>query len=312
MKKSLTKFFSLIALAGVVFFSSCGSSEDVTPIGPSGTLTDVNTTTNPAYEKGDQITYRLTASIPGGFKAGSGIKSVNGTDVQNSSFTLTGVNVGDTVINGNLPAIEVTENAGEEVTVTITLIDNNDKNVMISAKYTVAATGQGGGGAPLLRGTVTVKLGDVAASEGSYLATSTGTVYSSAQAQANQGVIDVTFGTGGTNSTTQFKGKAILVSPDQRAAESLNTGNPAMTTPRTTFFKEEASGPTDLGAVTAINVENNITKSTSKVVEIAAGKVYSFVHDGANAKKGYIRVINITGSGANFTRVAEIEFVVQQ
>ncbi|WP_299460751.1 hypothetical protein [uncultured Microscilla sp.] len=310
MTKSLTKLFSLIAIASVIFFSSCKKSEDATVTAPTATLADASTATNPSYEKGDKITYKLTAAIPGGFKAGSGKKTVGGVD---APFTLSGLNAGDTAISANF-TIDVTEDAGTEVTISVTLIDDSDQNVTATAKYTVAATGQGGGGSvPLLRGKVTVKLGDINSAEGSYLASSTGTVYKSAQAKANQSVIDITFGTGGTNSTTQFKDKAIIVSPDQRAAEALNTGNPAMDAPRTTFFKEETSGPTDLGSVTALNVENNIAKSTSKVVEIAAGKTYSFVQDGTTGKKGYIRVISITGSGSPaFDRVAEIEFVVQQ
>lgn len=316
MKKSLTKIFTLIALAGVVFFSSCGSKDDaVTPNKPTLTLKDAG---DGKYEVGDKASFALTATIPGGFKAASFTKTVGGVESAATQLSASSIAAGDTIIpkagtTVNL-AVDVTEKVGDQVTVKVTIIDNNDQNAEATASYTVVAVGQGGGGvAPLLRGKVTVKLGDINSAEGSYLASSTGKVYKSSEAKANQGIIDITFGTGGTNSTTPFKDKAIIVSPDERANQALFTGNPAMDAPRTTFFKAEASGPTDLSTVTALNVENNITKSTSKVVEIVAGKVYSFVQDGTTGKKGYIRVISITGSGSPaFTRVAEIEFVVQQ
>jgi hypothetical protein len=302
MTKSLTKLFTLIAVAGVVFFSSCKKSEDATVAAPTATLADNSTATNPSYEKGDQITYKLTASIPGGFKAGSGKKTVDGTD---TPFNLTGINAGDSTISATF-TVDVTEEAGKEVTVSVTLIDNSDQNVTAEAKYTVAAVGQGGGGAaPLLSGTATVSLGSESATLGSYLATSKGTsgVFKSSEAQANQADIDVTFGVG-------TLGQPQLISPDARVSAGLNAGNPAMTATRTTYFKAEANGPTDLTAVTALNVENNITASTGKTVQIAEGKTYSFVHDGATGKKGYIYVKSITGSGTN--RTAEITFVVQQ
>ncbi|EAY28203.1 hypothetical protein [Microscilla marina] len=300
MTKSLTKLFSLIAVASVVFFSSCKKSEDATVTAPTATLADASTATNPSYEKGDKITYKLTAALPGGYKAGSGKKTVGGVD---APFTLSGINAGDTAVSATF-TVDVTEDAGQEVTVSVTLIDNSDQNVTAEAKYTVAAVGQGGGGAaPLLSGTATVSLGAETATFGSYLATSKAGVFKSSEAQANQADIDITFGVGNT-------GGPSLISPDARVSSGLNAGNPAMTATRTTFFKAESSGPSDLGAVTALNVENNITKSTSKSVQIAVGSVYSFVQDGATGKKGYIKVDEISGTGT--ARVAKITFVVQK
>lgn len=301
MTKSLTKLFTLIAVASVVFFSSCKKSEDATVAAPTATLADNNTATNPTYEKGDKITYKLTASIPGGFKAGSGKKTVDGAE---TPFNLTGINAGDSTISATF-TVDVTEEAGKEVTVSVTLIDNSDQNVTAEAKYTVAAVGQGGGGAPLLRGTATVSLGSEGATLGSYLASAKGEngVFKSSEAQANQADIDITFGVG-------TLGQPQLISPDARVGAGLNAGNPAMTATRTTYFKAEASGPTDLTTVTALNVENNVTVSTSKTVQIAEKKTYSFVQDGASGKKGYIYVESITGSNTN--RTAKIVFVVQQ
>ena len=134
---------------------------------------------------------------------------------------------------------------------------------------------------------------------GSYLASSTGTVYKSEDAEANQATIDITFGVGNT-------GGPSLISPDARQAAGLNQ----TAAPRTTFFKAEDSGPTDLGTVKAIDVENNISASTTKNVQITQGSVYSFVQSGSTGKKGYILIKTLSGTGTN--RTAEIEFVVQQ
>lgn len=308
MKKSLTKIFTLIALAGVVFFSSCGSKDDATtPNKPTLTLKDAG---DGKYEAGDKASFALTASIPGGFKAASFTKTVGGVESAATQLSASNITAGDTIIpkagTVNL-VVDVNEKVGDQVTVKVTIIDNNDQNAEATASYTVVAVGQGGGGAaPLLRGKAVVKLGDINANEGSYLASSTAKVYKSSEAKANQADIDITF-------ATIPSGSPALVSPDERANQKLFAGKPAMTAPRTTFFKAEANGPTDLGTVTALNVENNISKATTKFVEIAAGKTYSFVQNGTTGKKGYIRVISITGSGKPaFTRVAEIEFVVQQ
>ncbi|HAS40967.1 MAG TPA: hypothetical protein DCS93_10825 [Microscillaceae bacterium] len=301
MKKSLTKFFSLIALAGVVFFSSCGSSDDATT--PNAPTISVSETGNGSYENGDQIAYTITATVPGGVKIVNFTKTVDGTE--SAATGITGVNPGDTTIAGTVN-IPVAEDAGKTVTITVNVTDNSDQTASATATYTVVAAGQGGGGsAPLLRGTATVSLGSEGATAGSYLASSKGTagVFLSSQAQANQADIDITFGVGNT-------GGPSLISPDQRTSVGLNAGSPAMTAARTTYFKAEANGPTTLSTVKAIDVENNITATTTKNLMISAGSVYSFVQAGDTGKKGYILVKSISGSGTN--RTAEIEFVVQQ
>lgn len=312
MKKSLTKIFTLIALAGVVFFSSCGSKDDATtPSTPTLTLKDAG---DGKYEVGDKATYALTATIPGGFKAASFTKTVGGVESAATQLSASNIAAGDTIIpkagtTVNL-VVDVTEKVGDQVTIKVTIIDNSDQNTEATASYTVVAVGQGGGGAaPLLRGKATVILGSesVSSTKGSYLATSKGTngVFKSSEARANQADIDITFGIGNT-------GGPSLISPDQRTSVNLNAGNPAMTAARTTFFKAEASGPTDLGTVTALNVENNISASTAKNVQIAANKTYSFVQQGTTGKKGYIRVLKITTLAGTNNQEAEIEFVVQQ
>ena len=100
------------------------------------------------------------------------------------------------------------------------------------------------------------------------------------------------------------------MSPDERANQGLETGSPGMDAPRTTFFKEEIDGPSDLDSVKAIDIAQNISISTDKNIQISVNKTYSFVQSGASGKKGYIRVIRISGTGTSQT--ATIEYVVQQ
>lgn len=301
MKKSLTKFFSLIALAGVVFLSSCGSSEDaVTPNAPTVTVALQG---NGSLEVGDVATYAVTAAIPGGFKAGSTSITVGSGTATPGQLPTGAINAGDTTASFNLTfTVPSTAAVGDMIKFSVTVIDNSDQSTTSSeATFTVVAAGQGGGGTvPLLRGTATVSLGSEGNTTlGSYLASSTATVYKSADATANQATIDITFGVGTT-------GGPSLISPDARQAAGLNQTN----APRTTFFKAEASGPTDLGTVKAIDVENNISASTTKNVQITQGSVYSFVQSGSTGKKGYILIKTLSGTGTN--RTAEIEFVVQQ
>ena len=315
MTKSLTKLFTLIAVASVVFFSSCKKSEDATVAAPTATLTDANTAANPSYEKGDQITYTLTATIPGGYKAGSGKKTVDGTD---TPFNLTGPSAGDTTITANF-TIDVTEEAGKEVTVSITIIDANDANVTAEAKYTVAAVGQGGGGAaPLLSGSATLQLGTQGASAGSYLSTATngstiGEVFGSSTAQANVSKIDIFAGaTASDGSSVAASGSSAVTS--FISPSNVTTGNSwtGITGGRATKFA--ASSLTDLN-VTALSVENNVSTTTgATAIGIAQGKVYSFVT--ADGKKGYILIEKITDNGVNSgnlaNRTIDVKFVVQQ
>ena len=294
MKKSLTNFFSLIALAGVVFFSSCGSSDDATT--PSQPTISVSESGNGSYESGDQIAYTITAAVPGGVKIINFTKTVDGTE--GAATGITGVNPGDTAVSGTV-SIPVSEDSGKTVTITLNVIDNCDQTASATATYTVVAAGQGGGGSvPLLSGSATVSLGAEGASLGSYLATSKGTsgVFLSSQAEANQADIDITFGVGNT-------GGPSLISPDARTASGLNQTS----APRITFFKAESI--TSITGVKAIDVENNIAATTNKTMGITANTVYSFVQDGSTGKKGYILVKSISGTGN--ARTAEIEFVVQ-
>lgn len=313
MKKSLTKLFTLIAIASVVFFSSCKKSEDaVTPTAPTATLAPGTST---AYEKGDTISYTLTAAIPGKFKAGSAAKVISGTETALSGTTL--ASAGDTAISATIK-IPVTEDAGTAVTVKVTLIDDSDQNVTAEATYTVAAVGLGGGGvAPLLKGSATLQLGTQGASLGSYLSTALngstlGTVYKSSEAAANVAKIDLFFGaTASDGSAVATAGSGAVTS--MLSPSVVTSGNSWTGLANGRATKIAASSLTDL-SVTALSVENNVSTSTgATAVGITQGKVYSFVT--ADGKKGYILIEKITDSGLSggvANRTIDVKFVVQQ
>ncbi|OJJ21452.1 hypothetical protein BKI52_12960 [marine bacterium AO1-C] len=318
MKKSLTKFFSLIALAGVVFFSSCGSSDDaVAPSAPTISIADAG---NGSYETGDSVTYNLTAKASGGVKILNFTKTVDGTESAATGFS--NVTPGDTnTINATFK-VPVTEAAGKTVTITVNITDNSDQSASATATYTVVATGLGGGGAaPLVKGSATLTMGTQGnPTDPSYLSTATqtdgtiGKTFKSSEAVANQGVIDIFFGATNVNGTAaaQFGTTALtsMVSPSEVTGANL-WGTP-LTSGRATKFA--ASSLTDVN-VTAIDVENNISSTTgNSVIAIEKGKVYSFVT--AGGKKGYILVEDIINNGVNGSNEAnrqiKVKFAVQQ
>lgn len=315
MKKSLTKFLSLIAVAGAVFFSSCSTTEDAASVlAPTITIADAG---NGNYENGDNITYTITAAIPGGLKILNFTKTVDGTE-----GAATGVNgpaAGDTAVAGTV-TIPVTEDEGKTVTITVNVIDNNDQTASATATYTVVGAGQGGGGAiPLVQGSATLSLGTQGASAGSYLSTATngstvGEVFGATDAQTNVAKIDIFFGAttsaGGVTAGSGSGAITSMLSPSEVTDVNSWTG---ITGGRVTSFAA-ASGVTDLN-VSAINVENNIsTTGGSSAVAITQGSVYSFVT--ADGKKGYILIEKITDNGVNASNLAnrtvDVKFVVQQ
>ncbi|OJJ21453.1 hypothetical protein BKI52_12965 [marine bacterium AO1-C] len=303
MNKKLPYFSIFVILISVVFLTSCVSNDNAKPPAPTVEITIINGDGN--FERSDLITYVIKASLPGGFKQGSsGVIQPSGVG-SNTPFPADVALRGDTTILDTMFLILARGAAMGTHRLFVDITDESNQNVSSETSYTVVPTGQGGGGTvPLLRGKATVDLG----TEGnnmwsSYLASINGTVYQSGDVKANQANIDITFGVGNT-------GGPSLISPDQRSIVGLTAGNPVMDAPRTTFFKLEENGPTDLNLVRAIEVANDITASSNKNIQITANTTYSFVQGGTSGKKGYIRVLNLSGSGTDYT--AQIEFIVQQ
>ena len=295
MNKTLIYFGLPIIWVSLFCLASCSSKDDVKPPEPTVTVSIINGDGN--FERNDLITYVIRASIPGGLKQGSsGVIQPSGIG-SNTPFPSDVVLRGDTAIHDTMFLIVANGAAMGTHRLFVNITDESNQNVISNTNYTIVPTGQGGGGTvPFLSGVATVDLGsETNATLGSYLASSTGTVYLSSNAEANQATINLTFGIGNT-------GGPALISPDARASVGLNETS----APRTTFFKLETNGPTDLSKVTAINVENKITASSNKILQIMEGNTYSFVQDGATGKKGYIRITSLNNTQAT------VAFVVQQ
>lgn len=304
MKKLLIQFFLFITFTCIVFCTGCNTTEEAKPQAPSIDVAIISNGGN--YEAGDIIPYLVTASIPGGFKRGATIIVQPNGFSSTYPFPVTTVIRNDTTIQDTLYFLSAKGAfVGEPYKINVDVTDNEEQRAEASTSLVLATRGQGGGGAvPLLRGITTINLeAEGSTTSNNYLASATGTIYNSTDAKANQAMIDITFGVGNT-------GGPSLISPDQRTVVGLNIGNPVMDTPRTTFFKEEPTGPTNLGNVSAHDVATDISISTTKNVRISTDRTYSFVQSGSAGKKGYIRVTNISGAGTNQT--VTFKYVVQQ
>lgn len=299
MNTKLKHLLGLFSLVVLTFFSSCSKEEDdVIPedVIPTITATQDASYTTSDFEVGEQIV--VTANIT----ASEGIQIFqvlqDGVDITTDFDTSILPASADTTYEQAF-TFTVAGAAGDTGSIEFRVKDADDTDfTSASYPYTVVAQGLGGGGGvfPLLRTKATVSLGAENASEGSYFASSTGTVFLSGQSEANQSTIDITFGVGAS-------GGASLISPDHRSEVSLNETTAATTT---TF---STSTLTSIDAVTSSDIENNISSSdvTSKFVNVSSGSVYTFVN--AAGAKGYVKVNSITGSG--MARVAEIDVLVQ-
>ncbi len=318
--------FLLLGLLGLVlgFFSSCSEDDDdVFAPGPTDELLTVNLSPDPNYttnsfEKGESVSLSIDVDAPDGIAIYQIQKSIDGGAPINLAI--------DSVAFPNPPSpgennftanytIEVTEDVGSTVEVIFNAKHTDDPFVSASYTYQVVPQGQGGGGgvAPLLRERVTVDLGSQGSNLGSYFASSVGAagVYTTDQASnlsaTDQAEIDITFGvTDGTNAATGGAATTpALISPDERANRNFNNALDSNAT--ATTFRQE-SGISTLDEITSTDVENNISSDgSSKFAPITTGTTYSFIN--SDEEKGYLRVISITGQGAD--REAEIEVLVQ-
>lgn len=182
------------------------------------------------------------------------------------------------------------------------------------------ATGGGGdSNAPLLKKTYIVSLGaESDINNGSYLASSKGVVYKSANAVANIDIIDITFGYGGDNMEPACAGAeklqvASFVSPDIRSCKetALNFGSQDSNGSGgniVTFFNKEAN-LTDLeDADITPEYVNDIKETGSKTMSVVEGEIYSFSN--SLGKKGLIHIDKIEGDKK--TAVATISVITQE
>ncbi|MGD1842503.1 MAG: hypothetical protein ACFB0B_16665 [Thermonemataceae bacterium] len=303
--KKIYSLFSLVLLFSSFLMTSCDDDSD-----PSLLVARIDNTLDAGnFDEGDLVPFTIVANADGRIDEILVQKVVDGVPEQ--IFDKSNGFERDTEFTTDL-VYQVEETSGS-VTIRLRVTDRSDNVQEAEYTFTVGETaggggsGGGGGEAPLLRSTVTVDMGTEGASLGSYLATGSGTVYTSSQAQSNRSTIDVTVGVGNT-------GGPSLISPAERKGEAdfyggvdLNFGSPTPD-PQTglisTFFSQENDLDTD--DATADEVDG--VSPSSSTIRMSPGNVYSFQN--TNGKKGLIKVTDLQGSGTNYT--VTLDVVVQQ
>jgi len=176
--------------------------------------------------------------------------------------------------------------------------DNKDLTASVSFTITVEAVG-----GPI--NTWTATLGSHQSTKGSSFASTTGTVYSIADAKANSSLVDFMYYYGAENFAT-------LAAPDDATVESVFSsadGPASWTTRNATRFAETNLSAGDFDAIEddLTIVEEATGASATKVNELSDGDVVAFVT--ADDKMGLVKVVSITtGAGGEM----EISVIVQQ
>jgi len=171
------------------------------------------------------------------------------------------------------------------VNLIITVTDDDDKTVSSTLSVSLDA-GVSSYSAKLLGGQDN-------ASSGSFLATSTGTVYLQADAKANSGLVDILYFYGASN-------EATLAAPsDADAATIFNNGTTGLqtwTTKNATSFKTTTLALADFTALNmatgAESAYNAGTSVSTKANKLASGKVVAFKT--AAGKYGLVYVSALT------------------
>lgn len=307
----LNQFFKFILLGLVVLaFTSCEETTDI--LAPSSSFTvsvdeDATYTTN-NFEVGEVVKVSVDITADDGITIFGIDKVVNGGAAQALTLNTTPA-PGATNFSADYD-ITVTEAVGSSVQIIVKATAGNGNTFTTDTyTYNVVAQGQGGGGGvfPLLRSQITVGLGAQGSTLGSYLNTSTGTVYLSSEvnslSNAEKAAIDITFGV----LAAADGGGPTIISPDARTSFTVPFNNPMGDQASTTTFKTDAL--TDIDAVTSSDVENDVdhTSGSAAFIGISSGSVYSFINEAG--AKGYFKVTSITGSGD--ARVANLDVLVQ-
>ncbi|GIV40304.1 MAG: hypothetical protein KatS3mg033_2104 [Thermonema sp.] len=329
MKKVSVILLNLLVAASVVFLSSCKKD-------PDAPLPTIDFTSTPeasyAFNSGTNFNLGVKVYAPEKLKQVDVQLVVSGLPNQNlenfpkkSGFTENNTTFEATL---SIPIASSWTN-GTKVEVRVIAKDkgaNGGRTIERSFFFTVGEAGSGrveavdigaGGSAPTLSGIVEVTLGDQGATEGSYLRTDNGTVYTTSQVDAldstNAAKIDITLGqsTGGSVGA----GKIVLISPALRASDNdaalfgtnFNFGSAGAnkSSSTDTYF---ASTTLDPATATAEEVDELGISSSQDYMVITVDGKYAFVND--MGKKGVIKVKSIQNSGSGKSVI--LEYVVQK
>jgi hypothetical protein len=317
MKKNFNLFYTLIMLAAVALFVSCGTTDDESPALAAPTLTVAlsgsakTTGTTITAVPGDSLIINWTASTPGGFN--TFIIRQGTTRIVDLSRTDLGLAAGTTSVTGQTSSIKFTNaNIG---TFDIEFLVVDDLNQEDKETYTITVSSQAARSytaillfAPLATRTAA-----------SFFSTSTGLTHSPNSVTTTTGAISPTidFGYyyGATDNATLaspvgFNTSTVAVFKDQVAGwTKLNTTTWRRTTLNSASFLESTSWSKIDDAYAA-----GTAVTGGVVTRLAAGQVLAFQTDATKtggAKKGLILVKTITGTFNQNDRI-ELEILVQE
>lgn len=269
------------------------------------------------FEKGEKIRLVGIGNVPEGLLNFSFEKSILGGN-------FTAVSLGDlTLISGNIPTLNsgitsfsfivdllIRETSGQSVRVRI-VVGSQSSTQIASQSYQVVAQGQGASGGifPYLRPSFDITLGGQGTNTAHYLATTIGNIsgaYNPSEVSSlstdQKRLINVTTGVTNTEGNAASGAEATisaLISPSIRVARGFDDAGLGSNATTSTFKLEpNISTQADFDAITSTDVANlSHAINASNFQALITGNIYSFISQ--NGKKGYLRVLFITGTEEN-------------
>jgi hypothetical protein len=279
MKRNIFNKVFFVLFAATVALSSCGNKDET----PAPTI-KINTNslgsdqTGGTAETGTTVTINLTADASEGIKSITATKSINGA----GGGTLPGYPVTSGFTSKNSHTWNATytlvETSGE-VVLRFVVTDNKGKEAFIN--FTIRVSDLNSFTARLL--------GAQTNAAGSYFSASSGEVYTAAQANANVGLIDISYAALGNEAT------ATLLSWRFRGDASTGLTAPVPAGARNTYFAASsvtAAQFTALGSSTESAFTGaTVNSSNAQSVAIQVGRVYAFLTQ--DGKKGLVHIESI-------------------
>ncbi len=297
--KKVNLLLVLLFAVTLGFMSSCNPDEPVKP-----TIV-VSETTGATYAQGSVVTYEIVVSsnedlktftvspsVVGG--AGTGVIVTNPADVLTDGNFSSGLNSVTITYAYAIPATGIA--VGSEISIEFAVSDNVADNSS-SKSFTVVS-----GAGNIVRFTA-VLMGAQASSTGSFLDANTGTVYTQADANTNQDLVDIVYYYGSANAAT-------LCAPND---ETVNGGAGFLalcetwTTKNATLFGASSVSATDFDAMTDDSGLVDTGLTDSKVTDLAVDNLIAF--ETADGKKGLIKVSDLE---PNSTGTITIDVLMQE
>ena len=271
------KSYLWLVFAGLIGLSSCSSDEET----PAPTIS-INTNslgadqTGGTATTGSTITINLTAEASEGIAKLNATKTVSGSETNLSGYPVTSNFTSSTKHTWNA-TYDVTETSGTGVL----KFSVEDKKGKVSSKtFTVNIADLSSWSAKLL--------GAQTAAAGSYFASSTGTVFTGADAQQNVSSVDITYAyltAGPTLLSWAFRADPSTGLTATVPAGALETKFAATTLSAADFISISSSSDSKFSQAVA-----SVTSSSAQKVVVEGTKVYAFM---SGSKKGLVHIDQI-------------------